>query len=211
MSEIHDAGIPACPNCGQADRVAAVPAVYLSGRDLLRVAVPARGDTLAHTEVRQATTALSQALAPVPSAPQGRGCLGGLGVLTLFGSLAAAAFAAIAPSPSEGAIPVGFPDAGTSVFPDLSWLWWVAGVGAVVSLALFGTLAARSRARRAHLAGRAQAEAVWSRGWYCARCGTAHFRPAPDVPQGSLSLGEFRRIVWEAGGYGDLVAKYPTV
>ncbi|RAG83400.1 hypothetical protein DN069_22535 [Streptacidiphilus pinicola] len=210
MSEIHDVGLPSCPGCGQLDRVAAVPAVYLSGKDAIQVAVPAQGDMPARTETRQVTTALAEALAPVPAGPRGQGCLGGAGALALFVAVAAAGVAAIAPSPSDGASPVGFPDVdGGSVFPDLSWLWWVVGSAGLVGLALFGALAAQSLARRGRIAGRAQAEALWSRGWYCARCATVHFRAAADVPQGPLPLGEFRRLVWGAGGYADLAGRYP--
>jgi hypothetical protein len=76
---------------------------------------------------------------------------------------------------------------------------------------LLGTAILRSRLFRRRLAvGRRGAETVWCRGWYCARCGTVHFRPADDVPSGPVHLGDFRRMVWGAGGYGDLVARYPA-
>lgn len=53
--------------------------------------------------------------------------------------------------------------------------------------------------------GRPAAEAVWRRGWYCARCAVVHFR-AGEQPVGvdadqPLAPEVFRDIVWKAGGY----------
>ncbi|WP_051944238.1 hypothetical protein [Streptacidiphilus rugosus] len=223
MDGIHDAGVPACPNCGQGDRVAGVPAVFLAGRDSVRVAVPAHADSPAHTETRQVTSGLAQALAPVP-APRasGAGCLlGGLAPLVLVASTAALVVDLIAPPPDadptsavpvDPVLPPGYsPAAGSnpSPWPDLSWLGWVAGVGYAVGILLVVLLLARRIGFRQKLAGRARAEELWARGWYCARCGTAHFRSEPGAPSRPLSLGEFRRLVWSAGGYGDLAVRYP--
>lgn len=57
--------------------------------------------------------------------------------------------------------------------------------------------------------GRAQAEEVSRRGWYCGRCGTVYFQPgrAPEGARDSTSypIEEFRRFVFRAGGYEHLV------
>jgi hypothetical protein len=67
-----------CPSCGLTDRVSGVPAVYVAGRNKVNVVVPRTDDRMEHTESRLVTTALADALAPVPTAPPGlwTGCLG---------------------------------------------------------------------------------------------------------------------------------------
>ncbi len=62
--------------------------------------------------------------------------------------------------------------------------------------------------RRRRLAGRPRAERLWNQAWYCDRCGTAHFPPTAGQDTGALSLADFRRTVWTAGGYGDLAERY---
>jgi methionyl aminopeptidase len=92
------------------------------------------------------------------------------------------------------------------------------------ALALYGLAAAR-RARLVRVErGVPTALALWRTAWYCDRCDGVFF---PDevtssgkvgiarVGEGLLSAPEFRRLVWSAGGYGDLLAPavrlYPDI
>ncbi|MEZ0068661.1 hypothetical protein ABIA32_004695 [Streptacidiphilus sp. MAP12-20] len=234
MSELYDAGIPACPNCGQADRVQGVPAVYRAGVDTVSVHVPSTDERMAHTEQRTVTTALARSLAPAPDAVQlGRGCLGALplGCLGFLLPLAGVVAYVVAVGaghwrgdPPQDCTPqfsgpdnCNIPATPADLTPHgtYAWLGWLGVLLVLIGLLLVVGLMLRLRlvrlGFRRRLAGRPQAEAVWSRGWYCARCGTAHFRATPSEPSRPLSLGEFRQIVWNAGGYGDLVARYPVV
>lgn len=70
------------------------------------------------------------------------------------------------------------------------------------ALAMYGWAAAR-RARLTRVQrGAPAALALWRSAWYCERCDGVFF------PDGStlLSAEEFRRQVWSAGGYGNLLA-----
>ncbi|MEU3076004.1 hypothetical protein [Streptomyces laurentii] len=82
----------------------------------------------------------------------------------------------------------------------LGCLGALAGVVAVVLVRRRNAFARLTR-------GRQRAEALWARGWYCHRCGTAHFADVPGEDVRPLTLQEFRERVWEAGGYGDLAAQ----
>ncbi|MEY9873497.1 hypothetical protein ABH931_002979 [Streptacidiphilus sp. MAP12-33] len=221
MSEVYDAGVPTCPNCGQVDEVRGVPAVYRGGIDRVAVRVPANGEQPAHTEQRTVTSALAKALAPAPTAQFGWGCLGVPLLLAGIGCYIAAIGAGhwrhpvFVPPPCGGSVGCGAVEAPPPDYlPHGSYggLAWLAVVLFASGATLLVTAVRLSRGfRRRLVRGRRPAEAVWSRGWYCGRCGTVHFRPAADVPSGAVQLGEFRRIVWTAGGYGHLAAKYPVV
>lgn len=78
------------------------------------------------------------------------------------------------------------------------------GLTWVNALGVIGMFKRRKRVR----GGAAAALAVWNEGWFCNRCGVAYFQPGYE-PAGvglhqSLTLSEFRREVYRAGGYGDL-------
>jgi hypothetical protein len=50
------------------------------------------------------------------------------------------------------------------------------------------------------------AMALWRVAWYCDRCDGVFFAPgavAVETP-GLMPATEFQRLVWSAGGYGDL-------
>jgi hypothetical protein len=85
------------------------------------------------------------------------------------------------------------------------------------ALALYG-LAALRRARFARVErGMPSAMAVWGTALYCDRCQGVFFPPgsfAPDAgpsgaggvqqARGLMTAADFQRLVWSAGGYGDL-------
>jgi hypothetical protein len=64
------------------------------------------------------------------------------------------------------------------------------------------------RRRRRLIRGLAAAEEIWRHGWYCRRCDVVYFQPgyapAGVNPQAPMSTGEFRALVFAAGGYADL-------
>ncbi|MFD8787591.1 hypothetical protein [Kitasatospora sp. NPDC059599] len=78
-------------------------------------------------------------------------------------------------------------------------------IALVVAAVFFVTGGVLNASAARELAGRPRAEHLWARAWYCDRCGTVHFPPGRGLPAGALSLQEFRRVVWHAGGYGHLV------
>ncbi|GAA2139565.1 hypothetical protein GCM10009760_22000 [Kitasatospora kazusensis] len=86
---------------------------------------------------------------------------------------------------------------------------WISALALLTAAVLFVSAARRRSAFRKSTAGSPAAEQVWSRGWYCERCGTAHFAATPGAPSRALSLREFRTTVWEAGGYGHLAQRIP--
>ncbi|MFJ4340400.1 hypothetical protein [Streptomyces sp. NPDC088915] len=213
MSGTHD-----CPGCGRDDRVQAVPAVYLAGRDAVTSRERDRdGDV--RTVTRAVTSGLSDALAPVPEPPgYALGCLGVLAaavsvVTFLVGTFAGEWFEdGPAPGPAE---PDGWYRVPRDPFseppPDLGFLGWISAfalLGAVLVLVLLlrrRSAFARLTRRRHH------AEELWSHGWYCHRCGTVHFAGVPGRDRTPLTLQRFREEVWEAGGYGDLAARQRAV
>lgn len=79
------------------------------------------------------------------------------------------------------------------------------------ALALYGWAAAR-RSRLARVErGMPSALAVWRAAWYCDRCHGVFFSPdtAGTGARGLMSAAEFQRLVWVAGGYGDLSRAAP--
>ncbi|KQV22919.1 MULTISPECIES: hypothetical protein [unclassified Kitasatospora] len=244
MVEIHDDRpghtLVPCPSCGLTDEVKRVPAVHLAGRD--RVLVPARDqDGRSTTVTRTVTTAVSDALSPVPllgaaTVAKAAGFIA-LGVFALFiavGTFIGGALGGrwFADDPAPAARPQGYgrgvtgwvevdgvrtwtyADAGSSAsadHPDLAFLGWISGFALLAAVLLFVLAASRKAALRTRLAGRPAAEELWAQAWYCARCATAHFPPTPGEPARALSLQEFRRRIWQAGGYGDLADRYPAV
>ncbi|MFE6103656.1 hypothetical protein ACFVQ4_27335 [Streptomyces laurentii] len=202
-----------CPGCGRGDQVQAVPAVYAAGRNVVTSRERDMDGDL-RTVTRRETTALSEALAPVPKGPTyALGCLGVLaGVVALvafMGWIVMGKAVEVYDDLSgdvgeEGTDPyVTLPSEPGSVPSVLGWISLVALCGAVlVAVVLIRRRNAFARLTR----GRQRAEALWARGWYCHRCGTAHFADVPGEDVRPLTLQEFRERVWEAGGYGDLAA-----
>ncbi|MFJ7906640.1 hypothetical protein [Kitasatospora sp. NPDC096204] len=193
-----------CPRCRLTDQVRSVPAVYHAGRTRVIIR-PAQQGAGSH-RTREVVSDLARALAPAPIREQPPGRVAtGLGVTALaiaFFTFFAGAFARqfnddtpafATPVRDHQAfeIPVAIP------------------VTAVIAaVALLVTAAALRAAADRELSGRARAEQLWAQAWYCARCGTVHFPPAPGQAPTALSLPEFRRVVWTAGGYGHLADRY---
>ncbi|GAA4984837.1 hypothetical protein [Kitasatospora paranensis] len=223
MAGIEDAGPPVlqpCPSCGLADQVAGVPAVYLAGRDSVRVTTPARFDEAEQTVTREVTTALSQALAPAPQrlTTSLGGCAGVLLVMVSVGTFLGGGLAGHWFSDGAGATdprstpfdPTPFDPTTVTSSPhqDFAFLGWISALAMVAAVALFVHTARRRSAHARLMAGQAAAERLWSQGWYCRRCGSVHFRA--ESGGRALSLQEFRAMVWQAGGYGHLVDRTPV-
>ncbi|MEV7278166.1 hypothetical protein [Streptomyces sp. NPDC093111] len=190
-----------CPGCARDDLVQAVPAVYLAGRN----AVTSRerdADGDLRTVTRTATTALADALAPLPERPSR--ALGGLGLLAALVSLGTFLGWRLAGTAAEDEFAFGG-DPG----PDLSFLGGVSAVMLGVAVLVAGVLLYREAAHARRTRGRRQAEELWSRGWYCHRCGTVTFHDVPGEDRVPLTLQGFRERVWERGGYGALAARRP--
>ncbi|WP_224277388.1 hypothetical protein [Streptomyces sp. LS1784] len=198
--------LPPCPSCRLADQVRSVPAVYRAGRST--ETVRSLRDDRGHTETRVVISDLARALAPAPDRHPERAPVV-LGVLALFGTVGAF-FAAEAQSDQDAFVRSNFPtgSALSHSSPDTGTLHTLSGVGLAVAIALFVTAALLRVNANRELAGRPQAERLWSQAWYCARCGTAHFSPAAGQGPAAFSLREFRRRVWTAGGYGHLADRY---
>ncbi|WP_354644423.1 hypothetical protein [Kitasatospora camelliae] len=212
------AALEPCPGCGRDDQVRSVPAVYLGGHD--RVTLPAAQDAdgTNRTVTRETTSALARALAPVPENPlptAGRTALGVLAALVSLGTFIGGAAGGHWFSGNDDDLPELVSYATYARQPrgadvDLAFLGWISLAALLVAVALFAWSAYRRALYRRLLAGRPAAEAVWSRGRYCARCATVHLGRRAGGDGRALSLGEFRVLVWQAGGYGHLADGQPV-
>ncbi|MFJ6479256.1 hypothetical protein ACIQK6_03780 [Streptomyces sp. NPDC091682] len=162
-----------------------MPAVRLGGQSRFREEAGGGDRSVSGLEV---VPRLAEALALVPPRPAtaGRTALGVLLVPVsiatfLVGSLAGKWFA-----DGPGA--------------ELLLLGWISAFALLGAILLIATSVRTQRAFRARIAaGRDAAEEVWSRGWCCARCTVVHRADGP-----AMTLQEFRRAVWSAGGCGEL-------
>lgn len=193
-----------CPRCRLSDQVRSVPAVYHAGRTRVITRPSQQG---AHNHrARETVSDLARALAPAPIREQPPGRVAtGLGVTALaiaFFTFLAGAFARQFADDT--------PDFATPVRDHRAFDIPVAipAIAVIAAAVLLVTAAVLSASAERELAGRPRAEQLWAQAWYCARCGTAHFPPAVGAAPTALSLPEFRRIVWTAGGYGHLADRY---
>ncbi|MEV7025218.1 hypothetical protein [Kitasatospora sp. NPDC093558] len=141
------------------------------------------------------STSLSSALAPGPDI--GPSALGVLGVF--LGLVSIGTFIAWVVVEQRS------PDTAKH---DHSFLAWISLGALLVATPVFVYLGVRRSRNKRVMAGRPVAEKLWSQGMYCRRCGTVHLRAGQAGHSGQgrvLSLREFRTMVWEAGGYGQLV------
>ncbi|WP_405532583.1 hypothetical protein OG592_34670 [Streptomyces avidinii] len=201
-----------CPSCRRSDEVRAVPAVCLGGHRRFHEET---GDGDRRTDVREIVPRLADALAPAPPPPEtsGRTALGVLLVLvsigTFIGGSLGGKWFADAPGGTQAEWSAGTWGANTPTAPsapgaELLFLGWISAFALLGAVLLIVTAARTQRAFRARVAaGRGAAEDVWSRGWCCARCAVVHFAAGP-----AMTLQEFRRAVWSAGGYGELAEAY---
>lgn len=199
-----------CPSCGQAESVYAVPGIYESARASEETIARARravNDNDASRSRKQAArmqiaatpppVVRSALLAPAPTSRVGS-FVGG----AVFFALPAAGLRLMYQSSESFANSTGMVEArdGDGTLLTISVI-----CTAVSAICLFGMALALMRRRRVN-AGRAAADAVWRRGWYCTRCAVVHFRPGEE-PAGvdarrPLDPESFRNLVWAAGGYG---------
>ncbi|WP_030231771.1 hypothetical protein [Streptomyces sp. NRRL S-350] len=191
-----------CPSCGLTDQVRSVPAVYHAGRSRTTARYPQGND---HYQSREVVSDLARALAPAPirDQPPGRTAVAmGVAALLVAGFTFIAGTVARQFNDDHGDTAVVGSHSAFEVPVELPV------VAVVVAAALFLAAALLSASAGRELAGRPRAEQLWARAWYCARCGTVHFPPAAGPSTAALSLPEFRRMVWHAGGYGHLADRY---
>ncbi|MER7769575.1 hypothetical protein [Kitasatospora sp. NPDC096140] len=192
-----------CPRCGLTDQVRSVPAVYHAGRSTVTSRHP-HGDHH-HSRTREIVSDLSRALAPAPidnRAPVRTAV--GVGVALLM----IAVFTFLA---GTFAGEFNDDDPQFSTFQDhhaFEISPMVPAVALILAGILFLTATLLHVSANEQLAGRPQAERLWAKAWYCARCGTVHFPAAVGLGTAALDLREFRRIVWQTGGYGHLLDRY---
>lgn len=193
-----------CPICDRADMLWSVPAVYQRSRSMEQSAGRANGVLLnddAGLAQRSAARARLATAAPVPVRS-----------------------ALLAPAPANYAVAGG---AGAVVLAGLSWFLWgmdrasrsAAQAGlpdnrvpyalalactALSALCLVVMVLSIPRRIKIKL-GRADAAAVWRRGWYCERCAAVFFRDGEEPfgvePGAALDPRSFRDAVWNVGGY----------
>ncbi|WP_330328999.1 hypothetical protein OHS33_04130 [Streptomyces sp. NBC_00536] len=207
-------GTLCCPRCGREDQVTAVPAAYLAAKSTIRDEWSDE-DNNRRTSVREANSALANALAPAPKEPDtgSVGCWGATLVLVSIGTFVWGAIAGGWFGRESGGWWVE-QDGGDRRFVTelpMAYLAWISGIAILAAVALFcAMLRVETAHRRRTAAGRTAAERLWSEGWFCARCAGVYFGRTGEDRGPSLNLRDFRIRVWEAGGYGDLVARHPT-
>ncbi|MFF3672819.1 hypothetical protein ACFYYS_02395 [Streptomyces sp. NPDC002120] len=196
-----------CPSCRRSDEVRAVPAICLSGHSRYRE--EAGGDRGVGTLEVVPRLAEALALAPPPPVTEGRTASGVLLVLVSIGTFIGGALGghwfadAPAAEVDHGSMTLwGGATWATAPEPEaeLLFLAWISAFALLGAVLLIATSVRTQRAFRARIAaGREAAEEVWSRGWCCARCAVVHLGTGQ-----TMTLQEFRRAVWGAGGYGEL-------
>jgi hypothetical protein len=188
--DVHDAapGLRPCPSCRQVDRVTNVSVVRGRTETVSHSTTDANGIAQRETSTRPTPIARELSLNP-------RGTVVGAVIGGVFFALATALLYYTHTSMVDVGPGSGFP------------LWPCLLTGAVSAL---GLLAAVWRFVRGIPVrkGKAAAEAVSRRGWYCERCGSVYFQPgqAPTgaKPEHAYTTSEFRHIVFAAGGYEHL-------
>jgi rubredoxin len=177
----------ACPQCQQIDQAASVPAVVEAGTS----AYAGRSDTIGFGS---GISVGGGGLASTYGVSRSVGTQSG----TLQSSLAST----LAPAPP--------PFARTEKGTCLSTMVFVVAFPAWVVWFLAIWIEASRRNKRVDQ-GRPAALAIWNHAWYCHRCGGAYFPAAgadipPNVPrQTLLEPAAFQQLVWNAGGYDDLL------
>ncbi|MEV7603417.1 hypothetical protein AB0O91_39215 [Kitasatospora sp. NPDC089797] len=226
--------LPPCPGCGLTDRIRSVPAVHLGERRNV-TSSDRDGHTGTREEVSALGRALAPAPPAIGAAAP---TLAGLSLPALAAAIGTfiegtkQRNAAAGPGPDlsppdwaaghSGGLPTGFfggsdvtlgtaPRHAAAPLADATGTPTVLLVSYLlmtVVVALLAGATALFLARRRRLSGRPRAERLWNQAWYCIRCGTAHFPPAAGQGSGALTLVDFRRAVWTAGGYGSLADRY---
>lgn len=207
-----------CPGCDRDDLVQAVPAAYLAGRDAVTRRERDRDGDM-RTVTRTVTSGLSDALAPVPAPPAyGLGGLGAFACVVSIGTFLGGAIGgkwfhegAAHEPPEFGAWHLTLEDVPAGPPPAYEFLGWISALAFVVAVLAFAVVVRRRAAFTRITRRRHEAEELWSHGWYCHRCGTAHFEDVPGEDRSPLTLQRFREKVWDHGGYGALAARQRAV
>lgn len=187
---VHDMapGLRPCPSCRQLDRVANVSVVRGRTESVSRTVADADG--IARRATRTRPTPIARELSLVP-----RGSVAGAMIGVVFFGFATVLLYTSHTTMADVGPGSGFP------------LWPCLVTGAVSALGLLTAVWRYMRGIPVRKGG-AAAEAVSRRGWYCERCGSVYFQPgqAPTgaEPGHAYTTGEFRRIVFAAGGYEHL-------
>jgi hypothetical protein len=193
MLESHDVydaapSLQSCPSCRQVDRVTNVSVVR--GRTEIASRTVSDANGIVRRETRARPTPIARELSVVP-----RGSVAGALIGCVFFAFGTALLYASHTTMADVGPGSGFP------------LWPCLLTGAVSASGLLLAVWRYVRGipvRR----GRGAAEAVSRRGWYCERCGSVYFQPG-QAPIGAeaehaYTTGEFRHIVFAAGGYEHL-------
>lgn len=195
-----------CPGCARTDQVRSVPAVHLAGRDTV---TSRDSDGNRRTRTQEITSPLARALAPAPDRhPERVPAFLGFPALFAAGFLFFVADSQSEFDDSKAKMFAGSPLADPSDSSQADSFYLYSGIALFLAIALFATAVLLRVMTNRELAGRPQAERLWSTAWYCARCGTAHFPPGAGQGAGAVTLPEFRRRIWTTGGYGHLVDRY---
>ncbi|WP_162788406.1 hypothetical protein [Amycolatopsis albispora] len=177
----------ACPQCREVDQVQHVPAAHQGGRMSYQGLGPAyTGNTGYATPYHGvATSAVSSALNPMPPVRGASGYLV-LGVLsTIFAGIALLVSLSLTLA-GDGMSVIGL---------FWTWIWPALGVG--MSVLGYLQYTHRSRANAEMRRGSQRVLDVWSRAWFCHRCGVVFF---PDGGQ-AIPLPAFRAYLWQIGDY----------
>ncbi|MEU8773805.1 hypothetical protein [Streptomyces sp. NPDC048606] len=201
--------VPPCPRCGRADRVTGVPAAHLEARATRREETDAGPDGRATVTTTRRDAALARALAPHPPEPEngGTACLGASLLFAAAGTfvwwLVAANRYHVAAA--RRAATAGLGDHPAPEAPLHPLVGTVSATAFALGLLAIGAFhISLASWRRRTRTGRAAADRVWSKGWYCARCGSVHHAEGPPS-----TLYEFRVRVWTAGGWAKSIPKHP--
>ncbi|MBN6039438.1 hypothetical protein [Amycolatopsis sp. 195334CR] len=177
----------ACPQCREVDQVQHVPAVHQGGRVSYQGLGPAYTGTTGYATPYHgvATSAVSSALNPAPPIRGASGYLVLAVLATIFTGLAGIVALSLTVASEHISVIGQF----------WTWIWPALGLG--MSVLGFLQYAHRSRANTQMRQGSQRVLDVWSRAWFCHRCGMVFFPETDQV----IPLHAFRAYLWQIGDY----------